>query len=222
MDLIGVFGGTFDPIHLGHLRTAYEILHRLDLAEVRFVPCRIPHDGKSPVAPTDLRLRMIREAVASESGFVVDERELDRQVNHEEPSYSIDTLESFRDEFPDRSFALIVGMDAFLGFTSWHRWEAILETANVIVARRPGSAASASSEIDALLSRHGTEAVGDLRNEAAGRILVHTVTQLEVSSSAIREMVREGIALRYLVPDGVQKIIDESGCYVGNPDKEAH
>jgi nicotinate-nucleotide adenylyltransferase len=212
MGPIGVFGGSFDPVHFGHLRTAYEILHQLDLAHIRFVPCRNPPDGKSPVAPAELRVRMLQEAVASTSEFVVDEREFDRDG----PSYSIDTLASLHDEFPDRSLALIVGMDAFLGFTSWHRWEAILQTANVIVARRPGSGVPATAEIDPLLTRHGTDAPADLCKEPAGRILVHTVTQLEVSSSAIREMVRQGIPPRFLVPGAVRKIIEDSGCYIGS------
>ena len=94
MGLIGVFGGTFDPIHLGHLRTAYELLMEFSLTEVRFVPCRVPHHDKAPSASADLRVQMVREAVSAQPGFSVDERELNRAG----PSYSVDTLESLRAE----------------------------------------------------------------------------------------------------------------------------
>ena len=122
---------------IGHLRTAFELLHTLDLEEIRFVPCRNPHDQKSPTASTDLRLQMVCEAVASEPAFHVDEREL----NRDGPSYSVDTLESLRETFPGRVLVLIVGMDAFSGFTSWHRWQDILQLAHIAVVRRPGSGA---------------------------------------------------------------------------------
>jgi nicotinate-nucleotide adenylyltransferase len=216
---IGVFGGTFDPIHVGHLRTAFELRDILSLAEVRFVPCGIPHDGKTSIAPPDLRLEMVRTAAATD--FTVDERELHRPG----PSYSIDTLESLRDEFPDRIFALIVGMDAFLGFRTWRRWEDVLRLAHLVVARRPDSQSGATDpgsdpELDALLVRYGTHDPIDLQQQPAGRILIQTVTQLEISSSAIRQLVAGGGDPKFLVPDAVRKMIIDSGCYRAAPLQE--
>ena len=212
MGPIGVFGGTFDPIHLGHLRTALELLDKFALAQIRFVPCRHPPDQKSPVASAELRLQMVQLAVSSESDFVVDDREL----NRDGPSYSIATLESLRDEFPDRILALIIGMDAFLAFTSWHRWQDILRLAHLIVACRPGSDLPDTGDIGELLVHHGGRESSDLRGNSAGRILVHAVTQLEISSSAIRGMVSRGADPRFLVPEAVEKFVEESGCYTSD------
>lgn len=211
MKPIGIFGGTFDPVHIGHLRTAYELLNHLDLAQIRFVPCRLPPHQKSPKASTDLRLAMLRGAVTGNVDFVIDDREFHR----EGASYTVDTLESFRDEFPERSLGLIVGMDAFLEFETWHRWRDILTLAHLIVARRPGTRVSETGESGKLLARHGTVDPSVLQHETAGRIFVHAVTQLEVSSSAIRESVAAGRKPLFLVPHVVAEMIEESGCYAG-------
>jgi len=121
---IGVFGGTFDPIHYGHLRTAFEMLQALRFEEVRFIPCGDPPHRGETYAKATQRLQMVQVAVDGQSGFVVDERELKR----EGPSYSFDTLKSLRAEFPRRSLGLILGMDAFLGLPGWHRWGELLES----------------------------------------------------------------------------------------------
>jgi len=215
MGPIGVFGGTFDPIHLGHLRTAYEVLHEFSLAEIRFVPCRVPHQAKAPSAPVDIRLQMVREAVEAEPGFSVDEREL----NREGPSYTVDTLESLRADFPDRTLTLIVGLDAFLAFTSWHRWQDIMQLTHIIVARRPGSEVARSGPVGELLDRCLTGTGSDLLRVPAGKIVIHTVTQLEIASSAIRAMVDRGVEPRFLVPEAVGRIIEASGCYSSHSDK---
>jgi len=208
---IGIFGGTFDPVHIGHLRTAYELLHEVDMEQINFVPCGLPPHQKSPTASADVRLSMLRTAIEGIAGFVVDERELNRAG----VSYSVDTLESFRQEFPDRPIGLIVGMDAYLQLDSWHRWEDILKLAHVIVARRPGASLPDSGTPGDLFAHCGVAEYSDLRQQPAGRVLVHSVTQLEVSSSAIRELISQGGNPRFLVPDSVATIIDASGCYAG-------
>lgn len=131
---IGIFGGMFDPIHYGHLRTAFELLQSLDLEEVRFIPCGDPPHRADTFADAAFRLHMVRLATMAEPGFTVDDRELRRQG----PSYSVDTLASLRGEFPGRSLCLITGMDAFLGLPGWHRWDEILDFAHIVVAHRPG------------------------------------------------------------------------------------
>jgi nicotinate-nucleotide adenylyltransferase len=211
MTPIGLLGGTFDPVHIGHLRTATEVLEHLRLDEIRFVPCRVPPHAKSPVASVDLRLRMLHAAVDRAPGCVVDERELGRAG----PSYTVDTLESLRADLPDCSLALIVGVDAFADLTSWHRWEEIPELAHLVVVHRPGATMPADGPLGALLDDRYSDTPAVLRDAPAGRILVHTVTPLDVSSTEIRELVGRGQSPNYLVPEAVADIIAATGCYLG-------
>jgi len=206
---IGVFGGTFDPIHFGHLRTGYELLQLLRLDEVRYLPCGLPPHRGVPVASGQARLEMVRAAVAGRPGLVVDDRELHRDG----PSYSVDTLQDLRKDFPDRSLCLIVGMDAFLGCPDWSRWQEIFELAHVVVAKRPGWSAPDMGELDGVLSQRETARVRDLHEAVSGRIYIHAVTQLEISSTAIGQMVSAGQEPRFLVPDETCEIIKRSGCY---------
>lgn len=212
MTPIGILGGTFDPIHHGHLRTALELRECLDLAEIRFMPCRIPPDGKVPVAPSDLRLAMVSAAVDEVPGFVVDDRELHRDG----PSYSVDTLTSMRADFPERSLCLIVGMDAFASLTSWHRWEELLHLAHIVVAHRPGISAPDNGVLRQLLDRTRTRDPAALGEHASGRVLLHSVTQLDISSSGIRDGIARGENQRFLLPDRVVDLIESSGCYAGS------
>ena len=210
MSPIGIFGGTFDPIHYGHLRSAFELLQALRLAEVRFVPSGDPPHRGQTFAPAGLRCRMVEAAVSGQDGFVVDDRELRR----EGPSYTIDTLVSFREEHEAASLCLIVGMDAFLGLTTWHRWGEILDLAHIVIAYRPGWVLPDTGELGDLLAGHGTDDVESLHNEPSGRVFDHAVTQLEIASTAIRELVASGRDPRFLMPDRVRDIITESKCYV--------
>ena len=209
MALIGLFGGTFDPIHVGHLRTAFELMHDLSLSEVRFIPCGVPPHGKEPVASAELRLQMVQAAIAGQSEFVVDDRELARSG----PSYSVETLESLRSEMPQNSLGLIVGMDAFVSIETWHRSEDLLALAHLIVAHRPGAILPNEGVAGKLLQQYGTNDPGVLAAQSAGHIFVHAVTQLEVSSSAIRETIGKGESPRYLVPDVVVDLLEDSNCY---------
>jgi len=209
MAAIGILGGTFDPVHFGHLRTGVELLECLGLAEVRCVPCRIPPHDKAPVATTEQRVAMLRAAIGETPGLVVD----DREVHRAGPSYSVDTLESLRTDFPDRPLCLIVGMDAFAGLPTWYRWEELLSLAHIVVAHRPGAARPGAEPLRSLLDRCRTVDPAALDTAPAGRILLHTVTQLDISSSGIREIVADGRSPRYLLPDRVAEMIASSGCY---------
>ena len=134
MNPIGIFGGTFDPIHYGHLRTAFELLQALRLGELRFMPAGNPPHREQPMASAEQRVAMVRAATAGQPGFTVD----DRETRREGPSYSVDTLAGLRAEHPTRPLCLIVGMDAFLGLPKWHQWQDILKLAHLVVAHRPG------------------------------------------------------------------------------------
>jgi nicotinate-nucleotide adenylyltransferase len=213
MKPIGVFGGTFDPVHYGHLRTAFEMLQALRFTEVRFIPCGDPPHRGETYADAGQRHEMVRVALEGQQGFVVDDREIRRNG----PSYTIDTLIELRAEYPARSLGLIVGMDAFLGLPRWHRWQDILELAHIVVAHRPGWRAPDIGPLGELLDERGTHRVDDLHEMTQGRIHIHAVTQLEISSTEIRELVEAGRDPRFLMPDAVRDVIAATRCY-GVPD----
>lgn len=206
---LGLFGGTFDPIHNGHLRTAFELLHALKLAELRFMPTGNPPHREHTQADAEQRLAMVRAAVADQPGFTVD----DREVRRSGLSYSVDTLTELRAEFPRRPLCLLLGMDAFLGLPNWHRWKQILELAHVVVAHRPGWKAPTQGPLGEEMVDRGTGAIRDLHSSSAGRIYVHAVTQLEISSTELRQLIASGGDPRYLVPDSVREVLRELGCY---------
>ena len=206
---MGVFGGTFDPIHYGHLRTAFELLQALRLVEVRFLPCGDPPHRGEPLADASLRLEMVRIATEEQPGFVVDDRELKRQG----PSYSVDTMAELRKEYPNRSLCLILGMDAFLGLPGWHNWQELIGFGHIVVAHRPGWTAPRTGALGELLAKHGSGRIEDLHQATFGRIYVHAVTQLEIASTDIRDLVAAGHDPRFLMPDGVRRLIIETGCY---------
>jgi nicotinate-nucleotide adenylyltransferase len=208
---IGVFGGTFDPIHYGHLRSAFEMLQALDLDEVRFIPCGDPPHRGVTIASAERRMRLVELAVAGQEGFLADDRELRRNG----PSWTIDTLIELREEFPRRSLGLIVGMDAFLGLPSWHRWEEILSQAHIVVAHRPGWKAPDIGALGELIAQRGTHRIEDLHEETHGRVHIHAVTQLEIASTEIRDLVAAGRDPRFLMPDAVRDEILETGLYQG-------
>jgi nicotinate-nucleotide adenylyltransferase len=209
MQPIGLFGGTFDPIHYGHLRTAFELWQELALTEVRFMPTGSPPHREQLYAPAQLRLEMVKAAVAGQSAFVVDDREIRRTGI----SYSVDTLTELRREYPERSLCLLLGMDAFLGLPNWHRWRELLGLAHIVVAHRPGWKAPTMGPLGEVMVDHGTGTIRDLHENPSGRVYVHAVTQLEISSTDLRQIIVAGRDPRYLVPEAVRQIILDTRCY---------
>lgn len=209
MRKLGIFGGSFDPIHYGHLRPALEILNALSLDSMRFVPSGHPPHREAAVAPAELRLAMVKAAVIDEPRFTVDERELGRKA----PSYTVDTLTELRREFSKDALVLILGMDAFLGLTSWHRWHELTELAHVAVMHRPGIDLPLAGPLAVLLDeRRELDPVKALARPA-GSVLLQAVSQLEISSTRIRELAASGGDLRYLLPPTVLDLITNSACY---------
>ncbi|MDE2249871.1 MAG: nicotinate-nucleotide adenylyltransferase [Gammaproteobacteria bacterium] len=206
---IGLFGGTFDPIHYGHLRTAFELWQLLGLEQVRFLPTGNPPHRESSLAPAQLRLQMVRAAIAGQPSFVADDREMRRSGM----SYTVDTLLDLRREYPDRSLCLLLGMDAFLGVPHWHRWREIFDLAHVVVAHRPGWKAPITGPLGEVMVDRGTGSIRELHARTAGRIFVHAVTQLEIASTDLRALIQSNRDLRYLVPEAVRDLIVSSGCY---------
>lgn len=206
---LGVFGGTFDPIHYGHLRTGFELREVLGLQQVCWIPVGEPGHRETPLAPAALRLQMLQAAIADQPGFRVDDRELRRAGR----SYSIDTLQELRAEHPSTPLCLILGMDAFLGFTSWHRWQDILAVAHLVIAHRPGWRRPAEGPLATLLDERAVIEPQALHRQLAGLLYVHAVTQLEISSTELRDIVTSGRDPRFLVPEPVRQIILATGCY---------
>jgi nicotinate-nucleotide adenylyltransferase len=206
---LGIFGGTFDPVHNGHMRTAVELREALRLAEVCFLPTGNPPHRDHTQASAEQRLALVRAAVADEPGFTVDDRETRRSGL----SYSVDTLAELRAEYPQRSLCLLLGMDAFLGLPNWHRWREILELAHVIVAHRPGWKAPTQGPLGEVMVDRGTGSVRELHEATAGKVFVHAVTQLEISSTELRQLIARGRDPRYLVPDSVCKLLAGTGWY---------
>ncbi|MDZ7830070.1 MAG: nicotinate-nucleotide adenylyltransferase [Halofilum sp. (in: g-proteobacteria)] len=205
MRRVGILGGTFDPVHFGHLRPAVEVRAALALDELRLLPCRVSPLRDEPAASPEDRLRMLRLAVEGEPDLVVDARELERPP----PSYTADTLAAMHAEDPDARLHFILGADAFAGFDRWHRWAEILELAHLVVTWRPGAALETPAE----LRGHVTEDACELDAAPAGRVLVQPVTQLDFSATAMRHLAATGGELRYAVPDAVRHYIEQEKLY---------
>lgn len=204
-----MLGGMFDPVHFGHLRSAVEIREDLDLDQVRLVPCARPPHRPAALATAEQRRAMLELAIAGEPGLVVDDREIRRTT----PSYSFDTLTSLRAELPNTPLCLIVGIDAFLGLPTWYRWRELFGLAHIVVLERPGREAGMSEALRAELQARVTGATLDLHQALAGRVLMHRVTQLPISSTALRESLAQGRSVRYLLPDVVYRYIQSHDLY---------
>ena len=207
--MIGIFGGTFDPIHFGHMRCALEIAEQLELSEVRLLPCGQPPHRTAPLASPEQRRHMLELALADQSLLRMDTRELDRPG----PSYMVDTLVSLRAEVGRRSLCLILGQDAFNGLASWNRWEQVPELAHLIVISRPGIEQPENGPIGALIDQRSVESLDELRARPAGAILFRSVTPLGFSASCIRRMLAAGRSPRYLLPDAVLDYLLQEGVY---------
>jgi nicotinate-nucleotide adenylyltransferase len=209
MDSIGIFGGTFDPIHNGHLRTALEVLEGLSLSKVHFVPSSQSPLRSESTAPNDVRLRMVRAAAEVETRFIVDTREMDRGG----PSYTFDTLTGLRDENKEKSLCLLLGMDAFLSLPKWHRWKELIDLAHIVVAHRPGWKVPTAGELGVFVRKRLAHGPQDIVTRCEGNLFILPVTQLEVSATKLRSSIRLGLDPAYLVPKSVRTIIKETECY---------
>ena len=206
MRRVGLLGGTFDPVHFGHLRSAVEVCEQLQLDELRLIPsARPPHRGM-PGATAAQRLRMVELALGLGGGLQVDDRELQR----ERPSYTVETLESLRQELgSDVALFMVLGWDAFCGLPSWHRWESLLELANLVVLQRPDYDLEVPEVLKDLLAARSV----DQPERSHGQIICLSQTPLAISATHIRTLVGKGASPRFLLPDAVLDYIENEGLY---------
>jgi len=206
--IVGIFGGTFDPIHIGHLRVALELKLQLGLDELRIIPShRPPHRGSQ--ATSAQRVEMLRLALRSCPHLLLDERE----VRRDRPSYTFDTLQELRAELgADTSLVLCLGTDAFAGLTSWHRWRELIDLAHIVVIARPGWELPQTGELaDLLLSHRATP--GDLFKAPAGLLVPLELRLLPISATEIRTHIAAGESAQFLLPDVVWQYIEAQGLY---------
>ena len=206
---IGIFGGTFDPVHIGHLRSALEVAEFMALDQLRLIPSARPPHREAPQVSAHHRLAMVELAVAGLPPLCVDDRELRR----DKPSYSIDTLESLRGELAaDDQLYLILGWDAFCGLPSWHRWDELLEHCHILVLQRPDADSEAPETLRNLLAARSVSDPLTLEGPA-GQISFIWQTPLAVSATQIRTLLASGKSARFLVPDAVLTYIHAHGLY---------
>lgn len=209
MKPLGILGGTFDPIHYGHLRPAQEIFRALDLAEIRFIPAANPPHRRTPVATAEQRSRMVALAVAGIPGFVVDKREIDRGGL----SYTVETLESLRREWGNRSLCLMMGSDAFEGIGSWHQADRLPTLANIIVMTRPGWNISGNRALPSWAQDRVERDQKKLMQHMSGKIVFQAVTPQPISATQVREAIAHGAPVEKFMPSAVLEYIRTNRIY---------
>jgi len=202
--MIGIFGGTFDPVHYGHIKPALSVKQALNLSQLRFVPNRIPPHRATPLLTVEQRLSLLRIALKDYPDVIIDERELHR----EGPSYMIDTLRSLHGDFPGETLCLIIGMDAFLNIATWHQWRSMFDLCHVVVIQRPGFqpdmlSSYMSADDYQFLAKRITTDDGALTLQASGKILLKSVPQLDISSTQIRANLLNGKDVSQWVPAAI-------------------
>jgi nicotinate-nucleotide adenylyltransferase len=206
---LAILGGTFDPIHFGHLRSAWDAAEALD-ADVRLVPSNVPPHRPQPRASAAQRTRMLELALAGQDRLTIDRRELER----EGASYTIDTLIALREEIgARRSLVLLLGADAFAGLPSWKRWAELFDHAHIGVLTRPGHEDSWPAKLADAVSNREVHGAASLSGVPSGLVARIAVTPLEISASAIRALLATGHEPRYLVPDAVLEYARSEGVY---------
>ena len=210
MQSIGILGGTFDPIHNGHIRLALETQEQLEFDQVRLIPVNIPPHREKPIASTSHRRNMVELAIKDEPRLYLDCREL----KNDEISYSINTLKSLREEFVDDSLCLILGRDAFNKLDSWKDWQELLHYAHIIVANRPNeSKKNISTVLKNWLEKNITKDRTQLKKNVSGDIYFMTIPELDISSSVIREYYSKEKAADNLLPKTIQTYIKDNHLY---------
>lgn len=207
---IALFGGTFDPVHYGHLYSIKALMTELAITEARLLPCHKPPHRQGPSVSSQQRLAMAQLAAKDIPGLFVDDRELAR----DRLSYTIDTLIDVRNELgPNQSICWVMGLDAFAKLDSWHRWQELLDYAHLLVMARPGAEWPEAGPVADFFQRYGTEDRQAIVDEPAGSILALSLTPFPISATAIRKQLQRGERPRQWVPRKVLNYIDQFQLY---------
>jgi nicotinate-nucleotide adenylyltransferase len=219
--VIGLLGGTFNPIHFGHLRMAQELAETLHLDEVRFIPSANPPHKLPPQVSAEQRAAMVQLAIGNNPLFKFDDRELHRTATDNMPSYTVETLQSLRGDLGEStSLVLFMGSDAFIKFNTWHRWDEIISLCHIALVQRPlvSNKESLPKILESFLHDHYTENVHDLHETSAGYVTMQPITPLDISSTAIRNHLQKKQSTRYLMPDCVLNYIESNALYFAMPE----
>ncbi|MEE9330815.1 MAG: nicotinate-nucleotide adenylyltransferase [Methylophilaceae bacterium] len=212
MRLVGIFGGTFNPIHFGHLRMAQELVDALGLAEVRFIPSAQPPHKDDVTVSAEHRAAMVKLAIADNPLFTLDRCELEREGT----SYTVDTLIELQESLSgETALCLIMGSDAFVKLNTWHRWQTLLDYAHIILVQRPGTQVQEKlpSELETLLHDHYTDQHSDLSSENSGFITMQKISAQDISATHIRHLLQHGESVHYLTPNEVIKYSNQNQLY---------
>jgi nicotinate-nucleotide adenylyltransferase len=209
---IGILGGTFNPIHLGHLRSAEEVREAQRLDRILFVPSATPpHKRRQGLVSAEHRLAMVRLAVAGNPRFKVSSIEMERPGH----SYSVDTLRAFRARMPGVAFSFIVGADAFREIDTWREYESIFSLCDVVVTSRPPHDDTSLAEaLPVAVQAQFCYVRNVLEHRTGNRIIFQRISDLDISASSIRQRLARGLSIRYLVPVPVERYIACHELYV--------
>ncbi len=210
MERIGIMGGMFDPVHIGHIRIAIAAQQALRLDQIRLIPCGIPNHRDRALCSPLQRLEMLQLAIADHQGMVIDDRELKRQGT----SYTYDTLLSLRGEFEQSSLCFILGIDAFATLENWHRWRDLFALCHFVVIERAGYSGTLSDKLAKELRGRRTENIGELLDKKSGAILDMKGIDSPVSSSMVREHIARKDSLHELLDPAVAGYLRENKLYL--------
>jgi len=213
--LVGIYGGTFDPIHYGHLRVAEELVEVVDLCKLCFIPSGSPRLRQTPGTSKYHRAAMLRAAIQGNAKFILDEREIHRSGE----SRSVETLRELRDELAE-NFALcfLMGTDVFLKFAEWYCWRELFELCHIVIVGRPGYISTMENiglpqELTQEVTHRQASHVSELKRTSSGLVLTVTTTMLDISATAIRANIANKKSIRYLLPDTVLEYIETNHLY---------
>jgi len=208
--LVGVFGGTFNPVHYGHLRSALELVERLQLEQLRLMPSASPPHRDAPECSAERRAAMVELAVTGEPRLVCDAREMQRPGK----SYTIDSLIELRGELgAQQGLCMVLGCDAVQDIATWHRWQELLDWAHIVIIARPGWQLPRAGKLAQWLKAHQLESPELLRQRPCGGIVIEELRPLAISSTEIRDLLASGRSARYLMPQSVLDYIHTHTLY---------
>ncbi len=207
---VAIFGGTFNPVHNGHLRIAIELAELLEVESLRMIPCALPAHRDAPSASPEQRLEMLKRGIGEQSQLVADDIELRRDG----PSYTIDTLRAIRAQIGDSTaLYLCIGMDVLASLDSWRDWQKLTDYCHIVVSSRPGYQLPESGTLAEWISARLCDDLQTLKQSSAGKLHLCTLTMLAISSTAIRHKISVGEKVDYLTPAAVVNCIQQQHLY---------